>query len=254
MTSMLDRIRSRQPVPERDFDWLGTIGSLRYGRRKNQEYAVDRRPSDPTSFTPEDGEIAVARRHVERFDDGGEIVSTVTTRAWPVEPGTYDRLAKSRKPAAADRPMRTWDRLAALPVMQRREPLRMVTGPATSALDALPALGADKAADVERVAELAHARSTRSLIEVGGNEPPDRSVAGLVAFVERHGVELSLARGRLVARSRTPIRADLRDLIDQAKELIVGHLAGKPVICSSCASPAVTIAAIDAPMCAGCAE
>jgi hypothetical protein len=38
---MLDRIRSRQPVPEKEVSWLGTIGSLRYARRKGHEYAVE---------------------------------------------------------------------------------------------------------------------------------------------------------------------------------------------------------------------
>jgi hypothetical protein len=84
--------------------------------------------------------------------------------------------------------------------------------------------------------------------------PPDKSVAAMVEFVEERGVELSLARGRLLAKSREPIRADLRELIDQARELIVAHLQGKPVLCSLCPAAAVTIAAIDAPLCQDCAQ
>jgi hypothetical protein len=54
-----------------------------------------------------------------------------------VQPGTHAGLvAKTRKPVA-DKPLRAWDRLAALPVMQRREPLRMVTGPPSSTLEQL---------------------------------------------------------------------------------------------------------------------
>ncbi len=66
----------------------------------------------------------------------------------------------------------------------------------------------------------------------------------------RHQFELELTRGRLVARSRNPIRVDLRELIERGHELIVGHLQGKPVICSTCAEPAVTVVYPDAPMCA----
>jgi len=65
-------------------------------------------------------------------------------------------------------------------------------------------------------------KQPRELIEGGGNEPPDGSVAGMIAYLEGRGVELKLARGRLVARSRTPIRAELRELIEHADELLVG--------------------------------
>jgi hypothetical protein len=64
------------------------------------------------------------------------------------------------------------------------------------------------------------------------------------------GIELTLARGRLLARSRSPIRFDDRELIDKARELIIGALRGTPVMCSRCAEPAVSIAYPDAPMCA----
>lgn len=237
-------------VPEATIDWQGPpLRGHQYGRHRGTEYVVDLRPTDAETHVAQPGEILVSRKRVELLDDGGGWETATLHRGWPVEPGTYAALAGKRK-KPGEKPMRAWDKLQTLAVMQRREPLRMATGPATSAIDNLPALGADQEEAVASVLDFAHRKTTRTLIEVGGNEPPQRSVAALVEFVEQRGVELSLARGRLLARSRTPIRSDVRELIEQARELIVGHLQGKPVMCCECAEPAVTIAYPDAPMCA----
>jgi hypothetical protein len=251
LTSFVDRIKSRDPLPEREFTWLGVARGYKYGTRKGREYAVDLHGSDPTSFTPDSDEIAVARKHVELID-GSPFETVVRMRGWPVPTGTYAKLAATRKKPDADKPMRAWDRLAALPLMQREEPLRLVTGPAPK-LDQLPALTAIPSPGEEQaMAEIIEQASKRptKLLEIGGNEPPERSVAGIVAYLERQGVELSLQRGRLLARSRAPIRVDLRELIEQTRELLVGHLQGKPVLCSLCSAAAVTIAFPDAPVCA----
>ena len=122
MTSLLERIRSRDPIPEAKFDWLGTARGRRYGRHKGQEYAVDLQPSDPAAFTPGSGEMLVARKRAERLEDGAELVTVVTMRAWPVQPGTFDKLSKSRRGRPAEKPMRAWDRLASLELMQRVRP------------------------------------------------------------------------------------------------------------------------------------
>jgi len=41
----------------------------------------------------------------------------------------------------------------------------------------------------------------------------------------------------------------VKALIEQAEKLIVGHLRGQPVLCVSCAEPAVAVAFPRAPMC-----
>jgi len=245
---LVERIKGRAPIPESEVTWLGAVDGRQYGTVRCKEYAVDLTVSDPQAYTPQPDEITIVRRRVERFDDGGELVSAATSRGWPVPAGTYAKLAAKRKPTA-EKKMRGWDRLAAMPIMQRREPLRMAS--ATAALE-LPVLDGQLTKDQEQamasVVELAIKRAP-SLIEVGGNTPPDGSVADMVAYLAERGVELSLARGRLRARSKTPIRADVQALLDGARELLVGHLQGKPVMCSECAETAVTIAAVDAPVC-----
>jgi hypothetical protein len=178
-------------------------------------------------------------RVVHGVIDGSAYEHHQTHRAVPVPSGTFAALqAKVRKPAP-EKPMRAWDALASLPVMQRREPLRLPTAPA----------GLDVTVDLFK-AHHGKQAPVPPFIEINGNEPPERSPAGIIAHLANRGVELTLARGRLVARSRNPIRADDRQLIDKAGELIVGHLRGQPVVCSECAESAVSIAYPDAPMCA----
>ena len=84
---------------------------------------------------------------------------------------------------------------------------------------------------------------------MGGHEPPDRTPAGIIAYLSGRGIQLTLAHGRLVARCPSPIRFDDRELIERAEELIVGLLRASPVMCSSCGEPASTIAFPHAPMC-----
>ena len=240
--------------PERDFDWWGAVAGRRYGTAKKggQEYAVDTAPADLDAFTPQAGEILVSVGHVEMID-GSAWPSTTYHRGFPVASGTYARLtARRRRRQPETDKLRTWDRLAALPLMQRREPLRMATGPAASPLDRmvdLPAVSTQEQEALAGAVDLVQRNERRRLIAGGGNEPPERSVAGIIAWLTERGIELSLARGRLVARSKTPLRADLADLLDQAEELIAAHLQGWPVMCSSCAEPAVTLVLPRAPMC-----
>lgn len=240
-------------IPEDKFSWLGKpIGGRQYGRHRDSEYAVDIRPAELDAFTAGPGEIIVSRKHIEMID-GSPWPSTSYHRGFPVATGTYAALAaKARRPKAEQSP-RAWDRLGALPLMQRREPMRLATGRSSPMLDrmpVLPAISSDEQEALAQALDMADRTSQSQLIEVGGNEPPERSVAGVIAYLARRGIDLELVRGRLLARSRLPIRVDLRELIEQAEELIVGHLQGKPVICSSCAEPAVTIVFPQAPMCA----
>lgn len=68
--------------------------------------------------------------------------------------------------------------------------------------------------------------------------------------MESRGIALTVARGRLVARSVKPIHAEERLLIELAEELLVGHLSGAPVLCVECQQPAVTVVLPRAPACA----
>ena len=243
----------KRTVAESKVRWLGEpINGYRYAEHKGTEYAVELRPSDVEAFVPQPGEILVSQKTVEMFDQTPwETIGY--HRAWPVAAGTYaGKLAKPQRPKA-DPPLRAWDRLATLDLMQRREPLRFVSGPPSAGLEKFEAVPATSEQEREALAgavQMLDRNSTRSLIEVGGHEPPERTVAAMVAYLARRGIELTLVRGRLLARSRTPIRADMRELIEQARELIVGHLQGKAVICGQCAEPAVGIGFPDAPLCA----
>ena len=252
--TFLEKIRNRDPIPEAKVRWLGRHDGYEYGEHNGREYAVSTRPADVGSFSADPDERLIARRSVELLDDGEQMVTTVHHRAWPVKPGSYAKLARTRKPADRDKPMRGWDRLAALPAMQRREPMRLATGPAPSMLDGLvgmPLSGTEQEAIAGALFDQARHNSKSTLIEFGGNSPPERSMAALVAWLaERHGIELTLARGRLRARSVKPIRADLQALLDQVQELIIGHLQGRAVMCGDCAEPAVTIASVNVPACA----
>jgi hypothetical protein len=88
------------------------------------------------------------------------------------------------------------------------------------------------------------------LIEYGAHTPPDKSVASLVEFLAHQGVELSIARGQLVVRSRAPLRQDVRDVVLYAEPLLVGYLAGSPTKSSVCDELATTVVFPRAPMCA----
>jgi hypothetical protein len=225
-------------IPEGKLKWLGRPpGDYEYATYGGAEYAVDRNSTaDLTGYNRRPGEIIVLR--VEReLIDGSAFEHHRMHRAWPVESGTYAALAaKARKPAA-EKPLRAWDALATLSVMQRRDPERFASTPAASDVN-VGALKAQLGITHERI------------IEVGGNEPPERSPAAIIEHLASRGVELKLSRGRLVARSRNPMRFDDRELIEKAEELIVGVLRGQPVICSTCAEPAVSIVFPHAPMCA----
>jgi hypothetical protein len=226
----------RSTVPEGKLTWLGRLGGHDYASYQGREYIVDAYPSNPEDFSRTPGQLFIMRIRHELID-GSAYEHHATHRALPVPDGTYaSLLAKVRKPDT-EPPMRTWDVLATLPLMQRREPLRIPTAPASSIT-----VGALKA-QLGPVGPL-------PVIEVGGNQPPERSPAGIVAYLGSRGIELSLARGRLLARARKPIRAEDRYLIERTEELIVGVLSGSPVACSLCAEPAVSIAVPRAPMCA----
>jgi hypothetical protein len=243
----------QRTIPEAKVRWLGDpIGGYLYAESQGTEYAVEIRPADLEAFVAQPNEILISRRTVEDID-GSPWPTIGHHRAWPVKAGTYaGLLAKAPKPET-EKPLRAWDRLAALTLMQRREPLRFVTGPPSAGLELFEALPATSEQEREALAgavDMLNRTSPRSMLAVGGNEPPERTVAGMVAYLAQRGIELTLVRGRLLARSRTPLRADLRELIEQARELIVGHLKGQPVMCGQCAEPAVGVAFPDAPLCA----
>lgn len=234
-----DPTNVQRSVPQGKVEWLGRSGDFDFGILGGREYAVDiRATADPADYTRQRDEILVVKVEREVIDGSG-FEHHRTYRGWPVERGTFAaRQAKMRKPAG-EKPMRAWDALASLSVMQRRDPLRMPINPGPSNVH----LGALSAQLGGKLAKL-------PVMEVGGNEPPDRSPAAIIAFLASRGVELTLARGRLVVRSRSPIQFDDRELIEKAEELIVGVLRGSPVMCSACAEPAVSIVFPHAPMCA----
>lgn len=244
---------AQRMVPESKVKWLGDpVAGHQYAMHDGREYQVELHSADPGAFTPQPGELVISRRKLEMVD-GTPWESTGYFRAFLVKPGTHDRLvAKVRKPDA-EKPLRAWDRLATLRAMQRREPQRIVAGPQASSVDMLPALPAqpsdEEQALIAGTVDLAERGNPRTLVEVGGHQPPQRSVAAMVDYLASRGVELSLIRGRLLAKSRTPIRTDDRELVEQARELIVGHLRGQPVICGECAAPAVGIRFPDSPAC-----
>lgn len=224
-------------VNESKLVWLGRGTDFDYATYKGTEYAVDRYPGNPEDYSRQRGELFVMRVRREVID-GSDFEHHQTHRAVPVPSGTYASLAAKAPKPAPEKPMRAWDALATLPIMQRREPLRLPTVPVGNNVT----VGLWKAQ---------HGKQPPvPYIEVNGNEPPERSPAGIIAHLERRGIALSLARGQLLARSRTPIRTDDKALIEQAEELIVGVLRGSPLLCSLCAAPAVSLAFPRAPMCA----
>ena len=237
----------RNTIPEAKLRWLGRAGDYQYAvySGDGSELAVDIHASpDPGDYVRQPGEILIMRIRRESID-GTEMEHHVTHRAWRVADGTYAGLkAKASKPPT-EKPMRTWDVLAELPIMQRREPTRHLAIPPSSkvTMDALKGqLGGRMTPAV-----------AMPIIEVGGNEPPDGSIADLIAWLaSRHGIALRLGRrdrGRLVNESRTPIRSDIRELIKRAEELIVAELQGSPAMCSDCSEPAMRPVFPSAPMC-----
>lgn len=241
-------------IPEGKVQWLGdAVAGHQYGVHNGQEYAVDVRPADPEGFIAQDGEMLVNRKFIEEFD-GSRIETVLTHRAFPVASGTYAALAARRTPRKARRDQpRVWDRLARLSAMQRREPLRLATGPATSAMDRLGALPTPPTKDEQRalgeVVDLARTTGQRELISVGGHEPPQPG--GFVAYFLGRHIELTRTRDdRLIARSGSPISADDLELLDLAEPLIVGELGGPVAPCSLCDQPATSIAIPRAPVCA----
>lgn len=247
--SFTDLIRRRDPIDEKKLTWLGRAGGWSYARNGNQELAVAPHPLTAESYELKDGERFVRRHHDTILEDGARMPGSVLHVAIEVEPGTFEKMARTRKPTGAP-VARPWDVLGTLPAFQRREPTRMVSGPPARDLplfDNPP--GEQELEAVAGVVDLAHQQAP-TIIEVGGNQPPDRSVAGIVAWLEGRGVELSLARGHLVPKSVKPMRDDVKEVIERAEALLVGHLQSRPVICSMCAEPAITIVFPRAPMCA----
>ena len=237
-TTRRDPSAVQRTISESKLRWLGRApDGYDYAEHGGKEYAVDIHLSpDPGDYVRQPGEILVMRVHRELID-GSPFEHHGTHRAFEVAPGTYASLAVKADRRPVEKPMRAWDALSTLPALTRREPTRIATVPPAS----LPEVGLLKT--------LMGAKADPGIIEFGGHQPPERTPAGIIAYLERRGVELSLARGRLLARSRNPIRFDDRELIEKAAELIVGHLRGSPVLCSLCAESAVTIAYPDAPMC-----
>ena len=243
----------RATVPESKVKWLGRAADgYDYAVHDGLEYAVDPHASKPEDYARRPGELYVMRVWHEVID-GSKFEHHATHRAQRVPDGTYAALDAKASKRAAEKPMRMWGVLAALPVMQRREPTRMAAGVlSASALDTLehlPAQTQEQRQVIAGAVDLLHHHRPPAVIEVGGNEPPERGPVGWLKRLASHGVELTLARGRLLARSVKPIRFDDRQLIDKGKELIVGVLSGSPVTCSTCAEPAIDIAYPDAPMC-----
>ena len=238
----------RNTIPESKLRWLGRAGDHEYAvfSGDGSELAVDIHASpDPGDYVRQPGEVLIMRIRRERIENT-EVEHHVTHRAWRVADGTYAALkARAPKPAP-EKPMRTWDVLAELPIMQRREPTRLLGAPPSSnvTIDALKGQLRGRMTPAAAV----------PIIEVGGNEPPDQSVASFIAWLARNeGVALRLGRrerGRLVCESRTPIRSDIRDAIKRYEELIVAELQGSPPICSDCAEPATRPVFPSAPMCA----
>jgi hypothetical protein len=238
----LDPTAAQNTVAEDKTKPLGRVGGHDYLTFDGKEYAVDvHATSDPGEFNRRNGEIIVNRRKRETID-GTPWETTLHHRGWPVEPGSYAKLAAKqearRARQQAETPLRAWDVLVGL-FSSRRDPYRIVTG----ATAADPTLDALKAATDTKAARPAW-------IEIKPQQEPERGPAGIVAYLESRGIELSLGRGRLIARSRKTLNVVDRELIERTEELIVGHLKGQPAVCSLCSELAVLVAFPRAPMCA----
>jgi hypothetical protein len=229
----MERIRGRDPLDERKLEWLGRHAGLSYGRHGGKEYAVAGFAVEEGSYSLKPGEVFVRRHRDVRLEDGEMIATPGLYVGMPVEPGTWQRLARSR-PKPSGEP-RTWDALAQYrrtSADARRIPLRQPSAD----------VGALKA-------ELGADGSASAWLELGAPGVADASPAGLVDYLSRRGISLSLARGRLVARSARPLNIADVQLMQLAEPLLIGALGGPKPMCSECAAEATTIVLPRAPMC-----
>jgi hypothetical protein len=221
-----------------DMERLGDpIGGYEYFAHGKGELAVTVRPVDPEEHSPRPGQVMVIEEKPELLEDGRKWGTRRIHRlGWEVEKGSYQReQEKRRRRQPTEDPARPMDVLAAVPSLHRREPTRIV---------------ADRETDIHsgRLRTWIDAKSP-AVIEVGGSPGVERSPAGYLAWLADRGVELSVAKGRLLATSAKPLGLEERTLIAEAEELLIGELSGKPVACSLCDVPAVSIAFPQAPVC-----
>jgi hypothetical protein len=217
-------VASWPTVAEGKLKKLGKAGSFEYATYKDVEYAITARPVNPAEHDPGPGEILITAE-IEEMIDGHRWGSTVHYRGFPV--------------------------LSALPSLHRKEPTRIATERrATSAtMGALKAAIASDARAKNPNAKPPPVTEPPPVIETGGSTGAERSPAGYVAWLQSRGVELTVAKGRLLPMSAKPLGLEERVLIAEAEELLVGHLTGKPTPCSMCDLPAVSIAFPHAPLC-----
>lgn len=246
-------------VPESRIDWLGRLIDRQYGTYKGTEYVVDRHAASLESFTPQDGEILVQREHVALIDPDdprSAMRSFSYHRGYPVASGTFASLVSGRKQRPDEKKPRAWDRLAGLDMMVKREPIRMVAGTPSPLDKGLPP-GQFSEEEREGLASLVSAarrQDTRTIVESGGNVPPQRSIRGVIDYLAQRGIELDVVGGYLRAKSEKVIRHDVAEALDRLEPLIVGELQGRPVSCAACGAPAVTVVIVSMPACAEHAE
>jgi hypothetical protein len=207
-------------IPAKKVRELGRAGGHAYVEHDGREYRLARAPTSSEFDRPRRGEIVVAS--VEEIDDGAGYLTRrqVHVRAEPVPTGTFEALSSKVKPKPREAPLRVWDLVAAMPAFRQREParIRFEHSPEPLAGAMLAAVGAE---------------TRQPWIEVNGNEsPPQRSAAGYIQHLRKHGILLDTAKGRLIVKSRIPISLADRELILAIESLLVGELDGKRVLCA----------------------
>lgn len=238
--NFLDTIRSRDPIPEGKLSWLGAHGGWRYAKHGSQEYAIGDLAVADESYRLKPGERFVRRRRAVVLPDGEKMPESALHLAVPVDAGTWERMASQVRSKPLNGSLRVWDALAEYRRQHsdaRRLPLRQSANPDVAAMQA--ELGMDGA---------------QPWLELTPQGLADTSPAGLVSYLQARGISLSLARGRLVARSAKPINVMDRQLMERAEPLIIGELGGPKPMCSECPQPATEMVIPRAPMCAGHAQ
>lgn len=227
-TSFMQTLRSRDPVPESKFRWLGSFGGYRYATRDGQEFAVTQRPMDPSQYSLKPGEVYVARK-VTQHIDGSPWTETQNHLAMPVESGSWAQIEKrlDRRRRKVERPVRVWSALVGL-LGPKREKLPLV-------------LGASANPDVGALQAATGANGGAIMVELE-QATVELTPAGFIAYFEAKGH--TFRRGKrdgnaLIPEGGLPLVGNDEQIFQRVKPLLLMELGGPTVSCSDCAKPAV---------------